>query len=72
MGKKNQMRKQDNKIEEQDTTLRCLNCFKRIKIELGAERIKCANCGEEFIIGWRGKRKKQAKILGQPIPGKHT
>jgi DNA-directed RNA polymerase subunit RPC12/RpoP len=71
MGKKNQMRKQGNQIEEQDTTLRCLNCFKRMGIALGTERIKCANCGEEYIIGWRGKGKRQAKILGQPIPGKH-
>ena len=60
MGKKNRMKMQDKKIEEQDTTLRCLNCFKRIKIELGTERIKCPSCGEEFIIGWRGKGKKQA------------
>ena len=59
------------KATEQGTTLRCLNCFKRIEIKSGTERITCFGCGEEFIIGWRGKRKGQAKILGVPIPGKH-
>jgi DNA-directed RNA polymerase subunit RPC12/RpoP len=56
---------------EQNTTLRCLNCFNRLKIELGTARITC-DCGTEFMIGWRGKGKRQAKILGVPIPGKHT
>jgi predicted RNA-binding Zn-ribbon protein involved in translation (DUF1610 family) len=56
----------------QDTTLRCLNCFRRISLSPGTTRITCPGCGEDFIIGWRGKGNKQAKILGVPIPGKHS
>jgi len=71
MAKKKTGEMERKRVSEQDTTLRCLNCFERIKIEFGTDRVTCFGCGEEYILGWRGKGKKQAKILGVPIPGKH-
>jgi DNA-directed RNA polymerase subunit RPC12/RpoP len=72
MAKKRLGDDESKRRSEQDTTLRCLNCFNRIKLQPGTRRISCSGCGEEFMIGWRGKGKRQAKILGVPIPGKHA
>lgn len=55
------------RVREQGTTLRCLNCFSRFKIERAAEKVACQKCGQEYMIGWRGKGGGQAKILGVPI-----
>ena len=72
MTEKKTTENESKRVREQHITLRCLNCFERIRIKTGAEKVTCAGCGEDYIVGWRGKGKKQAKILGVPIPGKHT
>jgi predicted RNA-binding Zn-ribbon protein involved in translation (DUF1610 family) len=48
-------------VTEKDVTLRCLNCFDRLKVPPKADRLKCPNCGVEYVITWRGS---QAKIAG--------
>jgi predicted RNA-binding Zn-ribbon protein involved in translation (DUF1610 family) len=47
--------------QERDDLLRCLNCFKRMKIPAKAEFYTCPQCGIKYEIAWRGG---QAKILG--------
>ena len=59
------------RVREKQSVLRCVNCFERMKIQSATKRIICPSCGVEYMIGWRGKKKRQAKILGTPIPGKH-
>jgi len=71
MVKKEEGKSPIKRREAQDTTLRCVNCFTRLTIPGKAERATCSKCGVEYMIGWRGKGKKQAKIKGTPIPGKH-
>ncbi len=41
--------------------VRCLNCFVRISVPPGTERLTCPKCGIEYVIYWRGS---QAKIAG--------
>jgi len=65
---KEEIERQKNK----ESTLRCVNCFKRLAIPVKAERYTCPNCGVEYMIGWRGVGMRQAKIKGTPIPGKHV
>lgn len=72
MAKKEEEKAQIQREKDKDTTLRCVNCFTRLVIPAKAERITCLQCGVEYMIGWRGKGKKQAKIKGTPIPGKHN
>lgn len=48
-------------VEDKDITLRCLNCFLRLKVPPKANKLACPNCGVEYVITWRGK---QAKIAG--------
>jgi predicted RNA-binding Zn-ribbon protein involved in translation (DUF1610 family) len=48
-------------VTEKDTTLRCLNCFVRLKVPEKVNRLKCHSCGVEYVITWRGN---QAKIAG--------
>jgi predicted RNA-binding Zn-ribbon protein involved in translation (DUF1610 family) len=51
----------DTRKQERDDLLRCLNCFKRMKVPTRAELYTCPECGIKYEIAWRGG---QAKILG--------
>lgn len=54
-------------VEEKENTLRCLNCFIRIKVPPKADKLTCPNCKVEYVISWRlppGGAYKQAKIAG--------
>ncbi len=56
-------------VEEKQVTLRCLNCFIRIKVPPKADKLTCPNCGVEYVISWRippGGGGLQAKIAGTP------
>lgn len=48
-------------VEDKEVTLRCLNCFVRIKVPPKVDRLTCHNCKVEYVISWRGN---QAKIAG--------
>ncbi|RLF09995.1 MAG: hypothetical protein DRJ98_07130 [Thermoprotei archaeon] len=32
--------------------VRCLNCLKRVKVEVKAKEAKCPNCGLKFTLTW--------------------
>ena len=52
---------------KQKAEVRCLNCFVRIEVPPGAQKLTCPNCKVEYVIHWIGKlgsEEQQAKIMG--------
>ncbi len=46
----------DNELSKEvirgKTMVRCLECFERVEVKLGAREVQCGSCGTKYLIYW--------------------